>query len=121
MSQAHNGPASAANRMVGGGGTVLVAFDLMMPGCGSWDGRWSAAAGEHVLVRRIARATADALAGESYGYCWSDGWRASISCRVVDVREARRLRLRSAGFCGYDWMVESIIAHGAILSPSEER
>lgn len=34
----------------------------------------------------------------------------------VDSREAARMRKESKGFCGYNWMVDSIISYGEILS-----
>ena len=34
---------------------------------------------------------------------------------------ANRLLKESAGFCGYDWMISSIIRNGYIISPSEEK
>ena len=45
---------------------------------------------------------------------WDDGWCAMISARVVDAKEARKLRKLNAGFCGYDWMVQDILAFGEI-------
>jgi hypothetical protein len=30
--------------------------------------------------------------------------------RAVDAKEARQIRKKSEGFCGYDWMIDSIKA-----------
>ena len=32
----------------------------------------------------------------------------------MPAAEARKLERRSAGFCGYDWMIESLIEDGFI-------
>nr|WP_279221862.1 hypothetical protein [Clostridium sp. OF09-10] len=35
-------------------------------------------------------------------------------CSRLDAKEARKLRKLNAGFCGYDWMVQDILAFGEI-------
>ena len=98
----------------------MLAFKLSMPGVASWNGRWSGEGREYVIVRSLGRSKAAGaheakiLAGAPYGYGFGDGWFASVSVREVDPTEARKLRRTSAGFCGYDWMVDSIIDHGKI-------
>ena len=95
-----------------------LAFELTMPGCPSWNGRWSGERDRHVLVQPLGRTAksvakaAKVLAGAPYTHRWSDGWRASIDVRIVDGVEARKLRKQSSGFCGYDWMVKNIMLHG---------
>lgn len=37
----------------------------------------------------------------------------------ADSKEAAKLRKRSAGFCGYDWMVDSLLMDGRILASHE--
>lgn len=44
-------------------------------------------------------------------YSFGDGWAASVSARVMSKGERSS---RSDGFCGYDWMVRSILTHGDI-------
>jgi hypothetical protein len=39
----------------------------------------------------------------------------------MPVSEARKLERISAGFCGYDWMINSIIRRGYIVSDSDLR
>lgn len=98
----------------------MIAFTLFMPGVGSWNDRWSSADCLFVKVigggrsqRAIAR-TAEILANSPYYYDFGDGWAVSVSVREVDAREARSLRKRSAGFCGYDWMIAEILSEGRI-------
>jgi hypothetical protein len=103
----------------------MIAFELSMPGVGSWDGRWSGSGRNYVLVRPLGRsATAVAreveiVSNSPYRYDFGDGWAASVTARAVDAKEARRLRANSAGFAGYDWMVHEILTDGRIRSLSE--
>ena len=55
------------------------------------------------------------LAGQSYSYDFGDGWGASVSVREVTASEAARIERKPVGFCGYDWMIDSIIRDGEIL------
>lgn len=103
--------------------SVTLSFTLSMPGRKSWNGRWSGENKLYVLTRTFRGADvakARALAGEgSYSYRWDDGWCASVAVAEVDSREASKLRRKSAGFCGYDWMVSAIVAHGRIVADHE--
>lgn len=101
-----------------------VAFVLTMPGCGSWNGRWSGEGQLYAVVRKFGdsqktQAKLLALAGRSFSYSWPDGWRASIEVSTPTTKEARELRKNSKGFCGYEWMIESILARGKILADHE--
>jgi len=100
--------------------SMILAFTLTMPVCNSWDGHWSGEDRLHVRVRNLGRsqkavAAGRALVGSHY-YRWSDGWVACVTVREVDAAEARVLRRRSAGFCGYDWMIDSLLSYGEIRS-----
>jgi hypothetical protein len=103
----------------------MLAFTLSMPGVGSWNGRWSGEERIHVRLVPVragakSRARADELLAERYWrYDFGDGWAAGVSVREVDGPEARQLQRRSAGFCGYDWMVDEIMEHGRILRLDE--
>jgi hypothetical protein len=59
------------------------------------------------------------MATSPYTYSWSDGWGASIDVREVGRKEAVRLRRKSAGFSGYDWMVNTIIKYGKPMADHE--
>jgi len=91
--------------------TMRIAFKLSMPGVNSWDNRWSGEAKRYVIVRSTKR---DDIAGNSYGYNFGDGWYACVRAEEVTANEAAMLRRKSDGFCGYEWMVDSIIIHGEI-------
>lgn len=89
-------------------------FTLSMPGRASWDGRWSGEDRAYLLYKMVPDAVAKRLLGpdgKSYwSHRWSDGWRAGIDARVMKPGERRK---KSAGFCGYDWMVSNILSHGS--------
>lgn len=54
------------------------------------------------------------LAHRSWYFSWGDGWGANISVQEVHSCDLRRMKKQSRGFCGYEWMVESILACGEI-------
>jgi hypothetical protein len=106
---------------------MLIAFTLTMPGNNSWNGKWSGdGVGHHrVITFGNAKKTCakwDALIDRSpFSYSFGDGWVASIAVKKVTASEARRLRKLSQGFCGYDWMIESIRCDGDIYGPAREK
>ncbi len=96
---------------------MILCFELTMPNRGSWNSRWSGEDDVHVITktdRQIGKKKIAELDGKHFHYRWDDGWTAMISCRAIDAAEARRLRKRNRGFCGYDWMVGSILTYGEI-------
>lgn len=103
---------------------MILAFTLTMPGRASWNGRWSGEKKLYVRTRTFRGKDAEAKArrvldGGSYDYRWPDGWCADVAVAQVDSREAARLRRKSAGFCSYDWMINSILKHGRIVTASD--
>ena len=50
------------------------------------------------------------IIGKSFSYNFGDGWVA-----YVKVREAKFREKASNKFCGYNWMINSILFHGEIL------
>lgn len=110
-------PLSEPERPLEGRGASVMrhfAFVLSMPGRASWNGNWSGSGQAHVRVRTFNTRSKAAPEERAYYYHWSDGWCACVTVREVDASEARRLRKATAGFSGYDWMVDSIIEHGEI-------
>ena len=104
---------------------MIIAFSLSMPNRGSWNGTWSGEERFYAIVKNFGHGKkADEraqkiLAQGSYYYRWNDGWGASVSVKEVDTATARKIRSKSQGFSGYDWMVESIITRGKILANHE--
>ncbi|MEK6880186.1 MAG: hypothetical protein AABY22_11280, partial [Nanoarchaeota archaeon] len=93
-------------------------FELTMPNRGSWNGRWSGEGNYYAIIRKFSKGgkqkSLDILNQKSYYYRWDDGWSASISVREVLGKEITQIKRKSNGFCGYDWMVDSIIDKGKI-------
>ena len=99
-------------------------FTLSMPNNSSWNGKWSGAGNYYAVVRSTGNAKRTIekytpIVGKAFYYNFGDGWGASVSVREVDSKEARELKKKSAGFCGYDWMVDEIRYHGRILTLAE--
>lgn len=95
-----------------------VSFELSMPGNNAWNGKWT---GEGKLYARVVNVGTSKAAREKYeklighhSYSFGDGWRAAITVRECTSTAARKLRKDSLGFCGYDWMIESLRSHGEI-------
>lgn len=91
----------------------MIVFTLTMPSVGSWNNRWS---GEGKLYARIMKNSQvpKELIGKRFFHRWEDGWTACVSVEKVDCREAKKIQRKSDGFCGYDWMIKSIIKYGEI-------
>lgn len=103
----------------------MLAFTLTMPNRGSWNGRWSGENNLYAVVKKFPNSKkawerVQKLSGESFYYRWEDGWGANIAVQEVDALTARKLRKQSRGFCGYEWMIQSILDYGAIYADHEK-
>lgn len=97
----------------------IVVFELSMPNNNAWNKKWSGEGRCYAVVKNLgkskkAEAKAQKLAG-SYYYNFGDGWCASVSVREVTKEQAAKLRRMSKGFCGYNWMIDSILMYGEII------
>ena len=92
----------------------MIAFVLTMPTNGSWNGKWTGDGKLYARVQRPAKKIESELAGKRWTYRWDDGWTACIEARKVDYKEAAQIRKITKGFCGYEWMIQSILSHGEI-------
>ena len=97
----------------------MIVFELTMPGVGSWNRKWSGEDMRWIEVRNERGVPKD-IVGKDFYYNWSDGWTACVSTSKVSAREAEKLRKLSSGFCGYDWMIDSIIRLGEIKPMCEK-
>jgi hypothetical protein len=90
-----------------------IEFRLSMPGVASWNGRWSGEGKNYVIIKTLSDKAAEHLLcggkSKAWGHFWSDGWSARVTARIMGTGERR---LKSDGFCGYDWMVTNILSHG---------
>ena len=93
---------------------MLLCFKLSIPNVGSWNSKWT---GENRLYARVVNFGTSKKSDEKaklildkgyYHYNFGDGWSAGISVSQVDAKEAANIRRKTAGFCGYDWMIQSI-------------
>lgn len=91
----------------------MIVFQLTMPNRGSWNGRWSGEENLYVKVRD-ERYVPKELWDKDFYYSWNDGWTACVSVQRLPAKEARKLDKMSKGFCGYDWMITSLIDDGYI-------
>ena len=96
----------------------MIVFELTMPNVGSWNGKWTGADQRYIRTRD-ERTVPKELWDKDFCYHWSDGWTACVSVSRMKSSEAVKLERKSAGFCGYDWMIKSLIADGYI-HPKEE-
>lgn len=108
----------------------IVSFQLTMPNVGSWNGRWSGADSKYYIIKRISDRYLNSKewfkdflknGKDSWHYSWNDGWGANVRAEIIDSTESRKRKKLSAGFCGYDWMVDSIMWYGKIQSTKERQ
>lgn len=87
-----------------------LAFILSMPSNNSWNNKWSGAERVYAVIQRIGskKWRDKILSNAPYFYNFGDGWTACVDVKEVDAVESRKLRKASAGFCGYNWMIDSI-------------
>lgn len=88
-------------------------FKLSMPNIGSWNGKWTGESNLYAIIRKFYaydNDKTDKILDKGYFYYnFGDGWGAGVTVTEVKGKEANKIRKHSNGFCGYDWMVNSII------------
>lgn len=85
-------------------------FQLSMPSNNSWNGKWSGEENTYTVAKTVPATKADALKPR-YTYSFGDGWVAAVSVREAAPREKPTNR-----FCGYEWMITSILSRNAITA-----
>ena len=89
---------------------MRVKFTLSTPRNNSWDNKWSGASKNYFKVISIAEKKAvDLITQRNFSYNFGDGWVA-----MIKVERASGRQPKSDGFCGYEWMIDSIKQHGEI-------
>lgn len=83
-------------------------FILSMPNNNSWNGKWSGEGRDYSVAKKLTAKQAAKLR-DYYYYNFGDGWGAGVTVRPAKPREKV-----SNNFCGYNWMIESILCHGEI-------
>ncbi len=101
----------------------MLVFTLSMPNVGSWNGEWTGSENLYVKTRRAPPATIARILKEKsetdFSYNFGDGWWASVRVKSTSAAEANKIMRHSAGFCGYDWMIDEIMQYGRILTREE--
>ena len=83
-------------------------FELSMPRNNSWNNKWSGENNKYTVAKKLTKKCVEKLK-DYYTYSFGDGWVAAVS-----VREAKPREKATGKFCGYDWMIDKIIAYGEI-------
>ena len=100
----------------------IICFELTMPNVGSWDGHWTQEEEKHLIFKHVSdkffKENEKKLVGSWY-YNFGDGWGALVSGSVIDSKERQKLSKINRGFCGYGWMVQSIMLVGGIYTDKE--
>lgn len=103
----------------------IISFELTMPNVGSWNGKWTGAERKYYVIKSVSEKylknqeflkTLIEKGHDSFYYNFGDGWGANVELQIINSREATIRRKHSAGFCGYEWMIDSILHYGDILS-----
>jgi hypothetical protein len=103
------------------GEIMLLKFELSMPNVGSWNNKWTGEGRLYARVKSFVGKEKLQLAKElldigSFYYNFGDGWGASVNVTQILAPEAKKVRAKSKGFYGYDWMIDSIIENKKIIS-----
>jgi hypothetical protein len=113
-----------------------ISFELTMPNVGSWNGKWTGADRKYFIVKTVSekyfksnieklfdlnntQSRSREYKWNSWYYNFGDGWGASVEINLINSTEGKKRRKLSKGFSGYDWMVDSIMRYGSILTESQ--
>ena len=83
-------------------------FELSMPSNNSWNGKWSGQDNKYTVAKSVTDKKA-ASVKNYYSYSFGDGWVAGVTVRKAKPREKATNK-----FCGYNWMIDSILNNGEI-------
>lgn len=106
---------------------MILSFILSMPSNNAWNGNWTGEGTLYAKVVNFGKSAQSILKAKTildkgyYTYNFGDGWRAGVSVAEVTAREAARIRRKTSGFCGYDWMIYAIRLYGTIVAPSDRK
>lgn len=96
---------------------TYICFTLSMPRNNSWNGKWTGDEKFYARTRKFTdKAAAKILSKGSYGYNFGDGWYANIDVKEVTGADKRKIDKKTSGFCGYEWMIDSIYYYGDIYA-----
>ena len=95
-----------------------------MPNVGSWNGKWNGSNKKHFIIKKFSNKIFNEKVQpllndndhKSFYYNFGDGWGANVCMEIIDSKEGMRRIKNSSGFCGYEWMIDSILENGKIIS-----
>ena len=96
---------------------MILSFRLSMPTNNAWNGKWTGEGRFYARTRSFSKSReskARQIMDKDFFYDFGDGWTARVDVMRVDAKEAAAIRRKTAGFCGCDWMIDSIIDHEEI-------
>lgn len=101
-----------------------------MPNVGSWNGKWTGEGQKYFVIEKISDRYLNSKeyfktllekGSDSWYYSFGDGWGANIRVQIIDSAEAKKRKKISKGFCGYEWMIDSIKFYGEILNSNQQK
>ena len=101
---------------------MILSFELSMPNNNSWNGKWSGEGKLYAKVINFGKSQKSAIKAKGildkgyFYYNFGDGWGAGVTVKEITSKDATQIRRKSAGFCGYDWMIDSIRENGKIIA-----
>ena len=97
---------------------MFLSFELTMPNVGSWDGKWAGSKKPYFEFRKIDKKIGiqfmEGQESKNFYYNFGDDWRAKVKVKKILSKEKNKLERISAGFCNYEWMIDSILKNGKI-------
>jgi hypothetical protein len=107
---------------------TIISFELTMPNVGSWNGKWTGAVNKYYIIDKMSDKYLKSKehfkellekGKDNWHYSFGDGWGANVKAEIIDAAEAKNRRKISKGFCGYDWMVDTIKWYGKIMNTAQ--
>ena len=98
----------------------MIVFTLTMHRVGTWNGKWTGRGSLYCRCKDERKVSKECWNGD-FRYNFRDGWTACVTTQRMSASEARKLERKSRGFCGYDWMIDSIIECNEIITPEERQ
>jgi hypothetical protein len=94
-----------------------------MPNSGSWNGKWTGDGNFYARCRtvspKLSKVVLNDQESRSFYYNFGDGWGANVEVKKVTSAEKKKIEKNSKGFCGYEWMIDSIIQYDTIIDSSD--
>ena len=104
---------------------MFIMFRLSMPKNSVWNKKWTGDGKFYAVVKEflgrneVAKAI-KILKKKHYYYDFKDGWEAKVAVtQIKNGLDVATINKASKGFCGYEWMIDSIINNQKIVLPGD--